>query len=170
MLLTGVPGIGKTTLIRRIAGCLERLHPVGFYTEEITEGGNRRGFSLVSLAGERSVLSRVDFEGPLRVGKYRVDLAAFEEFLDSIFSCGLGAGVFIIDEIGKMECLSRKFRQLVMELLDSDQLVIATVAKRGNDFIEGIKRREDSIVYELTLANRERMGDAVLEFYANLNW
>lgn len=162
ILLTGAPGVGKTTLITEIAARLRELHPVGFFTEEIREGGGRRGFSLVSLEGGRSVLSHVDCESPLTVGKYRVNLAAFEAFLDSIFPPGLGAGVLIIDEIGKMECISGKFRELITELLDSDKPVIATIAKRGDAFIEGIKRRHDVVVYELTRSNRETMADVLL--------
>ena len=47
LLLTGVPGIGKTTVIRRAADRLKGRRLGGFYTEEIREQGDRRGFRLV---------------------------------------------------------------------------------------------------------------------------
>ena len=83
ILITGTPGIGKTTLVKKIAAKLQPLHPVGFYTGEIREGGERKGFSLTALDGRESILSHVDIISPHRVGKYGVDVAGFDEFLDS---------------------------------------------------------------------------------------
>jgi nucleoside-triphosphatase len=38
----------------------------------------RTGFSITSLEGESAVMAHVDFRGPIRVGKYGVDVPAFE--------------------------------------------------------------------------------------------
>ncbi|WP_447603863.1 nucleoside-triphosphatase [Nitrospira sp. Nam80] len=35
MLITGLPGTGKTTLLRGLANRLAKYNPRGFYTEEI---------------------------------------------------------------------------------------------------------------------------------------
>ena len=51
LFLTGNPGVGKTTLIRTIAERLEGIRFAGFYTEEIRQGGQRTGFSAVTLDG-----------------------------------------------------------------------------------------------------------------------
>ncbi|MGE5831636.1 MAG: nucleoside-triphosphatase, partial [Methanomicrobiales archaeon] len=48
ILVTGAPGCGKTTLVRRVAENLEAIPVAGFYTEEIREKGERVGFALVS--------------------------------------------------------------------------------------------------------------------------
>ncbi|NQS79356.1 MAG: hypothetical protein HQQ74_11805, partial [Methanoculleus bourgensis] len=83
LLITGRPGSGKTTLIRRLAERFAGCSPVGFYTVEVREEGMRVGFDLVSLTGERRPLARTGFPGPCRVGKYGVDIPGFEEFLSS---------------------------------------------------------------------------------------
>ena len=70
LLITGLPGVGKTTLMKRISEALMDLNPVGFYTEEIREEGIRKGFELVSLDGRRAILSHTDIRSPYRVGKY----------------------------------------------------------------------------------------------------
>ncbi len=51
LLLTGVPGIGKTTVIKCLAARLTGLPIAGFYTEEIREGKSRVGFRLIGLHG-----------------------------------------------------------------------------------------------------------------------
>ncbi|MBI2218916.1 MAG: hypothetical protein HYU51_16645 [Candidatus Rokubacteria bacterium] len=52
-------------------------------------------------------------------------------------------GPVAVDEIGKMECLSRAFVEAVRALLDTAMPVVATVAARGGGFIEEVKRRRD---------------------------
>lgn len=58
ILITGLPGVGKTTLIRALAERLTTHQPAGFYTEEIRDAqGTREGFRLETLCGRRLVLS-----------------------------------------------------------------------------------------------------------------
>ena len=118
---------------------LQPFHPVGFYTEEIREQGERVGFQLVSLDGQTRIMSHVDFPGPFRVGRYGVDVEGFERFLASLPFAA--ASHIVIDEIGKMECLSEQFRRLVTVTLDRDVTCIATIALRGTGFIESVKQK-----------------------------
>ena len=76
LLLTGVPGIGKTTVIRRVADRLKGRRIGGFYTEEIREQGDRRGFRLVRFDRTARVIAHVDFPRVHRIGKYGVEAAA----------------------------------------------------------------------------------------------
>ena len=163
LLITGLPGVGKTTLIKKISEELKHLRPVGFYTEEIREKGVRKGFELISLEGRRGLLSHRDIKGPHRVGHYKVDLKGFEDFLDSIpFSHPL-IRFIIIDEIGKMECLSDKFKKILKEILDSEKWMIATIALKGRGLIAEIKEREDVKLFEISQSNRETLLSEILE-------
>jgi nucleoside-triphosphatase len=162
ILITGFPGVGKTTFITGLAETLKPLSPVGFYTTEIREGGIRKGFELVSLDGRRSILSHVSIKSRQRVGKYGVDVAGFEEFLGLIDFLQAGAGPVIIDEIGKMECFSRKFRNLLGLILNSDKVLIATIARMAGGYIAEIKRRDDITLLEITTGNRDTLQDDIL--------
>jgi len=163
ILITGLPGVGKTTLIKKVSEQLRDLHSVGFYTAEIRERGVREGFELVSFDGRRGVLSHTDIEGPQRVGKYGVDIKGFEDFLDSISFLNPSINLIIIDEIGKMECLSHKFRLLIKKILDSEKRLIATIALKGSGVIEEIKKRDDIRLIEITHSNRESLVSEVLK-------
>jgi len=67
ILLTGRPGCGKTTLIKRVVDELA-LPAAGFYTEEIRQRGERVGFKIITLSGEEAVFADVDFRTPQRLG------------------------------------------------------------------------------------------------------
>jgi nucleoside-triphosphatase len=163
ILIIGLPGVGKTTLIKNIAEALKGLNPVGFYTTEIREGGVRKGFDLISVDGRRGLLSHTEIKSPYRVGKYGVDIRGLEDFLDTITFLDPATLLIIIDEIGKMECLSPKFRGLIKEILNSEKLVISTIASKGGGLIEEIKKRNDIKLFEVTQKNRDVVLSEILK-------
>lgn len=163
ILLTGLPGVGKTTLIKKLAGALKEFHPVGFYTEEIREEGMRKGFEWVSLDGRRGLLSHKKIRSPYRVGQYGVDVKGFDDFLDSIPWIDPSTRLIIIDEIGKMECLSDKFKKVLKEVLDSEKGLIATIAMKGSGLIAEVKGRKDITLFTITPSNRDLLLDEILK-------
>jgi nucleoside-triphosphatase len=162
LLITGLPGTGKTTLIKKLSEELKHLHPAGFYTEEIREEGVRKGFELISLDGKKGLLSHKDIKSPYRVGRYKVDIESFENFLNSVPFFNSLNRLVIVDEIGKMECLSDRFKNLLKKILDSEKLVIATIPLKSGGFIEKIKKRPDVILFELKESNRNDLPPEIL--------
>jgi nucleoside-triphosphatase len=163
LLITGLPEVGKTTLIKNLAEVLKPLHPIGFLTAEIREGGIRKGFELISLDGRKGLLSHTDIQSPHRVGKYKVDIKGFEDFLDSPSIRNLSTSLVLIDEIGKMECLSDRFKTWLQNCLDSEKWVIATIALKGTGFIEAVKKRQDVRLFEMTQRNRDSLLNDILK-------
>jgi nucleoside-triphosphatase len=141
LLITGLPGVGKTTLIKKLSEALTTLHPAGFFTSEIREEGVRKGFELITLEGGKGLLSHIDTQSPHRVSKYSVDAKGFEDFFDAIPFFNPVTRLVIIDEIGKMECFPEKFKKLLGKILDSQKLVIATIALKGSGLIAEMKGR-----------------------------
>lgn len=166
LLLTGIPGCGKTTVIRRLAEQLAGERPGGFYTEEIRAGGIRLGFRLVAFGGAEAVLAHVDFAKTHRVGKYGVDVAALDAAVEAALAPRPGIGLWLVDEVGKMECLSARFVACMRRLLAGPGLLVATVAQRGEGFIAEVKQREDCELWTLTRANRDAMAGRILAWVA----
>jgi nucleoside-triphosphatase len=162
VLLTGPPGCGKTTVVRRVVERLRDLRMAGFYTQEIREGGRRTGFEAVGLGGRSAVLAHVDVHSPLGVGRYGVDIAAFEAIVRDELDTPQGdVDLFVIDEIGKMECFSRVFVEAVERILDRPVPVLATIAARGGGLIARAKARPDVEVLHVSAANRDDLPEAI---------
>ena len=161
LLVTGVPGVGKTTLIRRVAERLQGRVLGGFYTEEAREAGRRVGFRLVDFDGSSLTFAHVGNQGP-RVSKYGVDVAALDARAEALLAQHPDVAAYLVDEIGKMECLSPRFVAAMRRLLMSGCVVVATVAKQGEGLIAEAKRLPGATLLEVTRANRDRLADEVL--------
>jgi nucleoside-triphosphatase len=164
LLLTGVPGIGKTTLLRDVARRLAHRTLRGFYTEEMREHGERVGFRLVTFDGEQAVIAHIDFRGFPHVSKYGVDVAAIDAVATRVLTVWPGVDVYLVDEMGKMECLSASFVRAMRALLASDKVIIATIAAKGAGFIAEVKKRDDILLREVTRANRVELPEELVQW------
>lgn len=162
ILVTGRPGSGKTTLVRRVVEAL-RAPASGFYTRE-TRGrdGRRTGFELVTLDGQVVTLAHVGIAGRQRVGRYGVDIEALERVGVPAIEAAVESGrLAVIDEIGKMELCSAAFREAVAAVMDSDRPVLATIPLFRTPFLDALRSRDDVTVIELTVSNRDALGARV---------
>ena len=162
-LITGKPGVGKTTLVQKIIEQMRSVNMAGFYTAEIRGMGSRLGFELQGLNGGRRTLAHVGIDSQHRVGRYGVDKDGFEEFLATLDLLNPDVELIVIDEIGKMELFSNRFRNLVRNALNVDKQVLATIPLKGNDFIREIKQRIDINLLEVTHANRDRLPKTIVK-------
>lgn len=169
ILLTGLPGCGKTTAIMKILENLEEVKTDGFYTQEIREGNIRKGFSFNRLDGRVGILAHTKIKGPYRVGKYGVNLEEFEKSIVPILNPKENdAELFVIDEIGKMECMCAKFIEAIRELFRSDKAILATIALKGTGLISEIKKYPGIELYNLTAQSRDKTTSEILRILSVL--
>lgn len=169
LLLTGRPGVGKTTAIR---AAIARLGggAGGFYTVEIRDEGRRTGFRLVTLGTgppRAGILASVDSSSRYRVGRYGVHIDDLESIGVEAILYALDVPhlkVIAIDEIGKMELFSSRFRSAVMASLYSPKPVVATMMSGRDPWLDTIKARPDVTQVEVTRANREAVPAQILQW------
>lgn len=154
-LLTGKPGTGKTSLIKRaLAGMKGKAS--GFYTEEIRTRGVREGFRLVTLDGQSIILAHINIKSSYRVSKYGVDI-------DSLDRVGVAAlrraveqcALVVVDEIGKMELFSTNFRETIGQIMGSGQRILGTIMLSPHPWADAIKHRPQVKVITVTRDNHE---------------
>ena len=167
--ITGMPNVGKTqTLVKVMEFLQDSGYKVGgMVTEPLLEKEKRIGFYVKDWqTGEKEVFAHIDFDSKDKVGDYGVDLSVLEKVGVPAIEKAIAdtdVDVIIIDEIGKMELFSNRFRSLIHEVLNSDKQVFASIALKGEGFIREIKRRSDIHLLEVIQGNREHLPDAILE-------
>jgi nucleoside-triphosphatase len=165
-MLVGRPGIGKTTVIKRVA---ERLgdQAGGFYTEEIRGPGGRKGFRLVTLNGQTTMMAHVTLKGGgrPRVGRYGVDVTAIDNVGVTALYAAMQAGlVMVVDEIGKMELFSGPFKEAVLQGVRGPCVVVATVMAKPSPWVDALKAMPSVTIWEVTAGNRTEMVGRVLRW------
>jgi len=160
-LLTGRPGIGKTTALVNI---IDRLSGAGFVvggviSRERRAEGVRRGFDLVDLLSHRvGTLADVSGCGP-RLGRYHVCLQDLEGIGVKALENSLErADVTAIDEVGPMELYSNKFLMAIRKALESRRPIVGTIhSNLRHPIIDEIRRRESVQVSDVTYDNRDEI-------------
>jgi len=156
-LLTGKPGTGKTSLIKQVMAEL-KVSAGGFYTEEIRSQSTRLGFKLVTLDGQQAVLAHVDIRSSHRVSKYGVDIENLERVgVSALNQAAERCELVVIDEIGKMELFSAKFRESVSQIIESCEKVLGTIMLNSHPRADDIKRLPQVKLVTLTRDNRRQV-------------
>ena len=164
LLLTGRPGTGKTALIKESLAGL-KVRAGGFYTEEIRIGGTRQGFRIVTLDGQEATLAHVGISSPYRVGRYGVDIDGLNGVgVAALFRALKEGDLVIVDEIGKMELVSSRFKEAVRQAIDGRKKVLGTIMLNPHPFADEIKRHPGVETLLVTGDNRAEVRDRVLDW------
>jgi nucleoside-triphosphatase len=167
-ILTGSPGIGKTTVLAKTVSALKEHNVLigGMFSREVREGRERVGFEIIDISSlKHDWLAHINLQDGPQVGKYHVNL----DNLDSIGALSVNVAVencdvIAIDEIGPMELFSTKFKEATQKALDGKKLVIAVVHWKAQDkLVLDAKNRADAETFSVTSENRETLHEVLVE-------
>ena len=160
--ITGPLGVGKTTIIKHLIKDLKPLIIRGFYKERIIDNQICKGFRIITLDFREQVLAHIHFEGPDRIGEYGINIEGFENLVLPELETIDNVELFIIDEISDMECLSKKFCKKVLQILESDIPMIATLSLSEIPEIGNFRNRKDVSLLKVTHKNRDSLWKKIL--------
>ncbi|MBI5930407.1 MAG: AAA family ATPase [Chloroflexi bacterium] len=166
ILITGKPGVGKTTIVRKVIE--QTWNMGGFYTREVQENGKRMGFEIVSLEGEVATLAtkavEIRFNNQVMLGNYKVNIDSIDLLaVPAIEKAIENNQIVVIDEIGPMELFSENFRNIVMKALKNDRItVFGTIVERSNQIADTIKTHPRVTLLHVEERNREEMYKLVI--------
>lgn len=166
ILITGIPKIGKSTLLRKIIANIP--NKVGFVTNEILGEMGRIGFEMETHLGNKAVVAHTDFQSLNKVSKYSVSIENLDSLIPEVSIFG-NREVLYLDEISKIQIFSKSFQTLVLSYLNSKNTCICTIANiHHNNFIESILNREDIILVEISPENREEKEKFILQLLGKI--
>jgi nucleoside-triphosphatase len=173
LILTGAPGVGKTTVLAKTADALKAKGVIvgGMISREVRESNMRVGFEILDLAnGKHGWLAHVNGLGP-QVGKYHVNIDDLDNIGTNAITQALEkSGAIAIDEIGPMELYSQKFKQTVIQVLESKKLVLIVVHGKAKDpLVTQVKRRVDAEIFNVTFSNREKLPELLVRKALNMS-
>jgi nucleoside-triphosphatase len=74
--------------------------------------------------------------------------------------------LIVVDEVGKMECLSPRFVAAMEGLWPAPVPLLVTVAEKGGGYIAQIKDKPGARLITVTPANRDGLPDRILAMVA----
>jgi nucleoside-triphosphatase len=168
ILVTGPPGIGKTSILRRTVKELSKHNYAvgGMICREVREGGMRVGFEVMDLStGQRGWLAHIQHSDGPTVGRYHVNLTDLSMVgAGSIVDAVHNADILAVDEIGPMELLSSAFSGALLEAVQSSKPMLGTIHYRlSNSMVNGIKSRDDTEIIKVTRENRATLHNLVAD-------
>lgn len=168
ILLTGEPGIGKSTVVAKVAACFVD-NANGILAKEIRgEDGQRVGFEAANLAGEAKLLShRSLIKSDKVVGnKYHVDTKVIDNFIVPELQKGLSSGrLIIMDEIGRMQSLSKSFLTIVDELLAAKGDFLGTIVLDPEPWSIHFKKHPSVILVNVVIENRDHLSGLLIDIF-----
>ncbi|MFX1510270.1 MAG: NTPase [Promethearchaeota archaeon] len=163
VLVTGLPGCGKSTLVNRLLATAQQqgFKVGGIRTPEFRDFTKKRvGFFIQDIAsGEQLIMASVKIESPVSVGRYRVNLEAIQQIGVAAINAAIEkADLIVIDEIGKMELAVSDFLPTVLKALNSTKPVLGTIGLRLKiPAISKLKTRSDVTLLTLKPENRTQI-------------
>ena len=164
ILLTGAPGVGKTTIVMDVAQQLKErgMKVGGVVSREVRVNNVRTGFEFIDFAtNDRDILASITGNGP-RIGKYFVNLSGCRFAAERLISALIASEVIICDEIGPMELKSKEFVDAVKNLFNTDKKIIVIMHQKLEHPITDEFRKKSSSLININLGNRERVIETLL--------
>jgi nucleoside-triphosphatase len=166
ILVSGVPGVGKSSCLERVADACKDMVVDGVISAEIRRDGKRCGFGMRLISsGSCGILASPDIDSTIRFGTLNPDsgeprLGVTHDFLKNTVCSHLRgiigeADLIVVDEIGSMQATCDEFIDVVNELIAAGTPLLASISLADDPWIQALRSRGDIPVLELTKSNRD---------------
>jgi nucleoside-triphosphatase len=165
--ITGPVGSIKAEALKKIMDMLQKDGAIvqGLLVSEIIENHKLTGYSLFDISTKKKVIfAQSSISSRVKLDKLGVDTRILEEILiPCLQKARESADYIVIDEIGKLENLTRNVQSEVEATLKSQKPLIVTLHKKSrNPVLQEIRSLEGIRVFDITPINRNLLPFKVL--------
>lgn len=171
--LTGEIQIGKSTAISKFLK--ENLSGAdvlaGFKTKPFYEEGVLKGYYIENQIEPIKVNTLENIVGINQASGFGKSCKGITETFETIGvqiledSLKITNSIIIMDELGFFEKEAVNFQREVHKVLNSPHRVIGVLKAKRNEFLDSIQNREDVVVIEVTLENRDTIIEKIQKYW-----
>jgi nucleoside-triphosphatase len=154
-------------IVEQITGVeAAQITAAGFLTIQKPGKKGKNELFLKNLDGRETKIGVQGKGKGTRVGKFILDTDAMEEALLDAIGFTAGVDLYVINEIGPVQTISRNFSTAAKMLLTNDRVaVLATVSKTGRGFVREVKRTVGVNFLEVNEDNQAALEEQILKDY-----
>lgn len=164
ILLTGEPGVGKSTLIEKLVK--QYAEPASWV---VTAGiprpeGGRAGFSALNSEGvTRTISHKTDIDSDVIIGENHVDLEAVEAMFATALENALTNNdtLTIVDEIGPIQLLSPAFTNTLHRVFAEGADLVATI-HYSDERLRKYRESPGVLLIQVSKESRDELVDILL--------
>ncbi len=169
VLLTGAPGSGKTTILKKIIDGIEDKQYIFFIlSPAVLEGGARVGFDFISST-QPIPIRLADRIGS---GQYDIKMNVLDNLTDQLNQAVKDKKIIFLDEIGPIQLNNDRFREAISFILaDPDATLFSTITLDSllHPFLSTVKHHYRSTIIRLDEGENHKSAEAQLMREANLS-
>lgn len=165
ILITGRPGVGKSTLIQKV---IDGYAGPAFWvvTAEIRDAqGARVGFRAENSSKQTETIShKTDIQSTAIIGQNAVDLDAIDKMFGRVLQEASNTKrLILIDEIGPIQLLSNTFANALADTFNraSQTDMIATI-HYSDPRLEAYRSSKEAWLFTANLTNRDVLGQLII--------
>lgn len=159
-LIVGEPGVGKSTLIRRLLEQIDRL-VYGFYTQKEAPDAAGKAHVYIHAPNRPRQCTDGNRVGTCAAGGANGFPEAFNRAAGLLRNIPQGS-VVVMDELGVMESGAVGFCRAVMAVLDGASPVIAAVKPKQTSFLQEVRSHPKARIYPINETNRDELFRTIL--------
>lgn len=154
--LEGNKGVGKSTIIEKILSDFDGDFG-GFVTKKMKTSLDEYGGIFIFDVNYKNL--KPTQENRVGICGLEMIIKKFSETFDKMgvefLSFKSKPDLVVMDELGVLEKNAVEFKKRVIEVINQDIDIIGVIKKKEDGFLKSIRQREDILIFEVTLENRD---------------
>ena len=140
-------------------------------SKAVSSSQNLEGGRIKAEAQNKNIYNLEDYLKEESVFAYRNSPAESFKISSSVFDnygvelLSSKENIILMDELGRFELKSQKFKQKVFSLTGSEKKILGVIKDEKNSFLDMLRQKADTAVFRVDLENRDLVTDYIIKLF-----